>query len=158
MTGATEAAVEPRPRRPRVPRVAEVVRTSRLTPHMIRVVLGGDGLAGSCVVPTVGHASRIGAGATNQRHLRFARAAVPQRPCGPPDAHRCRRPGSMCFDCGTPIVGSADATGRSSPGRRADRGGPVPAPLLCRPTVPAAAGRSCRCRGTGRGTPQGGAR
>ncbi|MGY1840768.1 MULTISPECIES: siderophore-interacting protein [unclassified Modestobacter] len=46
MTGATEVAVEPRPRRPRVPRVAQVVRTSRLTPHMIRVVLGGDGLAG----------------------------------------------------------------------------------------------------------------
>ncbi|MGY1748967.1 siderophore-interacting protein [Modestobacter sp. SYSU DS0511] len=46
MTGATQQTVEPRPRRPRVPRVAEVVRTSRLTPHMIRVVLGGDGLAG----------------------------------------------------------------------------------------------------------------
>src|SRR4051794_14299252 len=34
------------PRRPRVARVGEVVRTSYLTPHMIRVVLGGDGLAG----------------------------------------------------------------------------------------------------------------
>ncbi|MGY1808151.1 siderophore-interacting protein [Blastococcus sp. SYSU D00669] len=33
-------------RRPRAPRVAEVLRTSRLTPHMIRVVLGGEGLAG----------------------------------------------------------------------------------------------------------------
>jgi NADPH-dependent ferric siderophore reductase len=33
-------------RRPRVPRVAEVLRTERLTPHMIRVVLGGEGLAG----------------------------------------------------------------------------------------------------------------
>ena len=33
-------------RRPRVARVGEVVRTSRLTPHMIRVVLGGEGLAG----------------------------------------------------------------------------------------------------------------
>src|SRR3954471_14232737 len=33
-------------RRPRVARVAEVLRTSRLTPHMIRVVLGGDGLTG----------------------------------------------------------------------------------------------------------------
>src|SRR3954452_16802392 len=32
--------------RTRTPRVAEVVRTARLTPHMIRVVLGGDGLAG----------------------------------------------------------------------------------------------------------------
>jgi NADPH-dependent ferric siderophore reductase len=31
--------------RKRVPRVAEVVRTSWVTPHMIRVVLGGDGLA-----------------------------------------------------------------------------------------------------------------
>ncbi|TFV66963.1 UNVERIFIED_ORG: siderophore-interacting protein [Bacillus sp. AZ43] len=34
------------PRRKRVPRVAEVVRTSQLSPHMVRVVLGGDGLAG----------------------------------------------------------------------------------------------------------------
>jgi NADPH-dependent ferric siderophore reductase len=34
------------PPRKRVPRVAQVVRTSRLTPHMIRVVLGGEGLAG----------------------------------------------------------------------------------------------------------------
>jgi NADPH-dependent ferric siderophore reductase len=33
-------------RRPRVARVGEVVRTSRLTPHMIRVVLGGEGLVG----------------------------------------------------------------------------------------------------------------
>ncbi|MGY1602497.1 siderophore-interacting protein [Geodermatophilus sp. SYSU D00815] len=33
-------------RRPRTPRVAEVLRTSRVTPHMIRVVLGGEGLAG----------------------------------------------------------------------------------------------------------------
>jgi NADPH-dependent ferric siderophore reductase len=29
-----------------VPRIAQVLRTSRVTPHMIRVVLGGDGLAG----------------------------------------------------------------------------------------------------------------
>ena len=42
MTSATGE----RPRRTRVPRVAEVVRTSYVTPHMIRVVLGGDGLAG----------------------------------------------------------------------------------------------------------------
>ena len=34
------------PRRPRVARVGEVVRTSSVTPHMIRVVLGGKGLAG----------------------------------------------------------------------------------------------------------------
>jgi NADPH-dependent ferric siderophore reductase len=34
------------PRRTRVARVAEVVRTTRLTPHLVRVVLGGDGLAG----------------------------------------------------------------------------------------------------------------
>jgi NADPH-dependent ferric siderophore reductase len=34
------------PPRKRVPRVGEVVRTSRVTPHMIRVVLGGEGLAG----------------------------------------------------------------------------------------------------------------
>lgn len=32
--------------RKRAPRVAEVIRTERITPHMIRVVLGGDGLAG----------------------------------------------------------------------------------------------------------------
>jgi NADPH-dependent ferric siderophore reductase len=34
------------PPRKRVPRVAEVLRTYRVTPHMIRVVLGGEGLAG----------------------------------------------------------------------------------------------------------------
>ena len=33
-------------RRKRAPRVGVVVRTERITPHMIRVVLGGDGLAG----------------------------------------------------------------------------------------------------------------
>jgi len=33
-------------RKPRVARVGEVLRTSRVTPHMIRVVLGGEGLAG----------------------------------------------------------------------------------------------------------------
>src|SRR3954452_5314595 len=43
MTGPTGNGA---PRRPRTPRVAEVLRTSRLTPHMIRVVLGGEGLAG----------------------------------------------------------------------------------------------------------------
>ncbi|KUN36927.1 FAD-binding protein [Streptomyces longwoodensis] len=39
-------------RKPRTPHSAQVVRTERLTPHMQRVVLGGDGLAeftaGSC--------------------------------------------------------------------------------------------------------------
>ncbi len=35
-----------RGRRPRTARVGEVVRTTRLTPHMIRVVLGGEGLTG----------------------------------------------------------------------------------------------------------------
>jgi NADPH-dependent ferric siderophore reductase len=34
------------PRRTRVARVAEVVRSSRVTPHLVRVVLGGEGLAG----------------------------------------------------------------------------------------------------------------
>jgi NADPH-dependent ferric siderophore reductase len=34
------------PARKRVPRTAEVVRTTRVTPHMIRVVLGGPGLTG----------------------------------------------------------------------------------------------------------------
>jgi NADPH-dependent ferric siderophore reductase len=33
-------------RRRRAPRVGTVIRTERITPHMIRVVLGGDGLAG----------------------------------------------------------------------------------------------------------------
>ncbi|MEU2771702.1 siderophore-interacting protein [Streptomyces sp. NPDC007162] len=33
-------------RKPRKPQSAQVVRTERLTPHMQRVVLGGDGLAG----------------------------------------------------------------------------------------------------------------
>jgi NADPH-dependent ferric siderophore reductase len=42
-----EAAMAERPgRKPRKPRTAQVVRTERLTPHMQRVVLGGDGLAG----------------------------------------------------------------------------------------------------------------
>ena len=43
MSGATRSGSA---RRPRVARVGEVVRTSRVTPHMIRVVLGGEGLAG----------------------------------------------------------------------------------------------------------------
>ena len=43
MSGATRSVGA---RRPRVARVGEVVRISRLTPHMIRVVLGGEGLAG----------------------------------------------------------------------------------------------------------------
>ena len=34
------------PRPTRQARVAEVVRTTRVTPHLVRVVLGGDGLAG----------------------------------------------------------------------------------------------------------------
>ena len=34
------------PRRPRTPRLATVLRTSRPTPHLVRVVLGGEGLAG----------------------------------------------------------------------------------------------------------------
>src|SRR5215218_140773 len=34
------------PRRKRTPRVGEVLRTSYVTPHMIRVVLGGEGLTG----------------------------------------------------------------------------------------------------------------
>lgn len=36
----------PAPRRNRAPRLAHVVSTERLTPHMIRIVLGGDGLEG----------------------------------------------------------------------------------------------------------------
>ena len=34
------------PRRPRTPRLATVLRTSRPTPHLVRLVLGGEGLAG----------------------------------------------------------------------------------------------------------------
>ncbi|MGK5111856.1 MULTISPECIES: siderophore-interacting protein [unclassified Geodermatophilus] len=34
------------PRRPRTPRLATVLRTSRPTPHLVRIVLGGEGLAG----------------------------------------------------------------------------------------------------------------
>ncbi|HSU00531.1 MAG TPA: siderophore-interacting protein, partial [Geodermatophilus sp.] len=34
------------PRRPRTPRLATVLRTSRPTPHLVRVVLGGEGLVG----------------------------------------------------------------------------------------------------------------
>ncbi|MBN1092908.1 siderophore-interacting protein [Blastococcus sp. TML/M2B] len=41
MTEARQATRQPRKR---TPRVAEVLRTTRLTPHMIRVVLGGEGL------------------------------------------------------------------------------------------------------------------
>jgi NADPH-dependent ferric siderophore reductase len=42
----TSQQVQPaRPPRKREARVAEVLRVERLTPHMIRVVLGGDGLA-----------------------------------------------------------------------------------------------------------------
>ncbi|RBY90297.1 siderophore-interacting protein [Blastococcus sp. TBT05-19] len=40
------AAGDARAPRKRTPRIGEVVRTSRITPHMIRVVLGGEGLAG----------------------------------------------------------------------------------------------------------------
>ncbi|SFP57640.1 NADPH-dependent ferric siderophore reductase, contains FAD-binding and SIP domains [Geodermatophilus dictyosporus] len=35
-----------RPRRRRTPRTGTVLRTTRVTPHTVRVVLGGDGLAG----------------------------------------------------------------------------------------------------------------
>jgi len=44
VTGATKSGGGGR--RPRVARVGEVVRTSRVSPHMIRVVLGGAGLTG----------------------------------------------------------------------------------------------------------------
>src|SRR3954454_10776395 len=37
---------EQAPRRPRTPRLATVLRTSRPTPHLVRVVLGGAGLDG----------------------------------------------------------------------------------------------------------------
>jgi NADPH-dependent ferric siderophore reductase len=46
MSETTTAGPAAPPRKPRVPRVAEVVRTSYVTPHMIRVVLGGEGLTG----------------------------------------------------------------------------------------------------------------
>ena len=38
--------VDKAPRRPRTPRLATVLRTSRPTPHLVRVVLGGEGLTG----------------------------------------------------------------------------------------------------------------
>ena len=42
-----DPAVSPSPARPRrAPRLAHVVSTEQLTPHLVRVVLGGDGLAG----------------------------------------------------------------------------------------------------------------
>ncbi|MGY1592981.1 siderophore-interacting protein [Geodermatophilus sp. SYSU D00708] len=37
---------EQAPRRPRTPRLATVLRTARPTPHLVRLVLGGEGLAG----------------------------------------------------------------------------------------------------------------
>jgi NADPH-dependent ferric siderophore reductase len=40
------SATAPAPARKRVPRLAQVVRTTRVTPRMVRVVLGGDGLTG----------------------------------------------------------------------------------------------------------------
>ena len=45
---ADRAAAPPSspPRRNRVPRLAHVVSSARLTPHLVRIVLGGDGLAG----------------------------------------------------------------------------------------------------------------
>src|SRR4051795_4555941 len=46
MSNAGEGRPAGAPARTRTPRVAEVVGTSRVTPHMIRVVLGGEGLAG----------------------------------------------------------------------------------------------------------------
>jgi NADPH-dependent ferric siderophore reductase len=42
----TNEPAAPRPTRRRAVRVGEVVRAWRLTPHMIRVVLGGEGLSG----------------------------------------------------------------------------------------------------------------
>ncbi|MGY1753543.1 siderophore-interacting protein [Blastococcus sp. SYSU D01042] len=42
----TEARQAARPPRTRTARVAEVLRTSRVTPHVVRVVLGGEGMAG----------------------------------------------------------------------------------------------------------------
>jgi NADPH-dependent ferric siderophore reductase len=46
MTQSPGAGPAGRPPRKRTARVAEVLRTSRITPHMVRVVLGGEGLAG----------------------------------------------------------------------------------------------------------------
>ncbi|WP_409330236.1 siderophore-interacting protein [Trujillonella humicola] len=46
------AMADPTPRRRRVARQATVVRTERVTPHLVRVVLGGEGLAGFAPVHT----------------------------------------------------------------------------------------------------------
>ncbi|MBT3151904.1 siderophore-interacting protein [Streptomyces sp. CHD11] len=54
-------------RAPRTPHTAEVVRTERLTPHMQRVVLGGEGLAGLSVGTCTDHYVKLlfpAAGAT----------------------------------------------------------------------------------------------
>jgi NADPH-dependent ferric siderophore reductase len=59
MTAARQDGAAGRPRRRRTPRVAEVLRTSRLTPHMIRVVLGGEGLAGFPVGEFTDHYVKI---------------------------------------------------------------------------------------------------
>src|SRR4051795_8263342 len=45
-TRGSPAMADKAPRRPRTPRLATVLRTSRPTPHLVRVVLGGEGLAG----------------------------------------------------------------------------------------------------------------
>ncbi|WP_330268067.1 siderophore-interacting protein [Streptomyces griseorubiginosus] len=46
-------------RKPRKPHSAQVVRTERLTPHMQRVVLGGDGLAGFAADTCTDHYVKI---------------------------------------------------------------------------------------------------
>ncbi|MFF9769411.1 siderophore-interacting protein [Streptomyces sp. NPDC053086] len=51
-------------RKPRKPHTAQVVRTERLTPHMQRVVLGGEGLAGFAADTCTDHYVKLLFGAT----------------------------------------------------------------------------------------------
>lgn len=53
-----------RRRKPRKPHTAQVVRTERLTPHMQRVVLGGEGLAGFAADTCTDHYVKLLFGAT----------------------------------------------------------------------------------------------
>jgi NADPH-dependent ferric siderophore reductase len=69
--------------RTRVPRVAVVIRTEWITPHMIRVVLGGDGLAGFPVGAFTDHYVKLllppaGAPYTAPYDVEQIRAELPQ--------------------------------------------------------------------------------
>jgi NADPH-dependent ferric siderophore reductase len=74
---------DPAPRRPRTPRLAHVVSASPITPHMVRVVLGGDGLAGFAVGAFTDHYVKLqlpprGAGYSAPFDPEAIKAAHPQ--------------------------------------------------------------------------------